>query len=253
MKSQLYLETQSEQNGTYIKDVYFTSPYKIMSPFKEGQHIDIMLMSASAGMLDGDCFQGKLVFGENSDVTYLSQSYEKVFRTKGSQTIKNVDIQVDSEAKVKYLPYPVIPFGGSDFLSETRVHLKEDAVFVYGDIFTCGRTGMGEYFQMKRYESKTKIYVEDKLVFADHTLIFPEKFHYNKLGMWNSYTHNGMLYLHMKSRKEEQELIETIREQFSKETGLFGVSACDSGIVVRVLAMSGEQIYDVFQKMAKLV
>lgn len=253
MKSQLYLETKSAQNGTYIKDVYFTSPYKIMSPFKEGNHIDIMLMSASAGLLDGDSFQGKLVFGENSDVTYLSQSYEKVFCTKGNQTVKILEIQVDSKAKVKYLPYPVIPFGGSDFLSETSVYLKEEAVFLYGDIFTCGRTGMGEYFQMKRYESKTKIYTENKLVFADHTFIFPEKFHYNNLGIWNTYTHNGMLYLHMESREKEKELMEMIRGKFSKEAGLLGVSTCDSGIVVRILAMSGEQIYDVFEKIAELV
>lgn len=253
MESRLYLETASAENGTYIKDVYFTSPYKIMSPFKEGRHMDVMQMSASAGLLDGDCFQGEFVFGANSDVTYLSQSYEKVFRTKNRQAVKKIDMQVDSGAKVKYLPYPVIPFGGSDFLSETTVHMKENITFLYGDIFTCGRTGMGEYFQMKRYESTTKIYIENRLVFADHTLIFPEKFHYNTLGMWNSYTHNGMLYIHVQNTKREQELVETIREKFTEGKWLLGVSTCHQGIVVRVLSMSGEQIYNIFQSIGRLV
>ena len=41
-----------------------------------------------AGLLDGDTFQGKMVFGQNSDVTFLSQSYEKVFCTKGNGVVK---------------------------------------------------------------------------------------------------------------------------------------------------------------------
>lgn len=252
MESQLYLETEVKQNKTYIKDVYFTSPYKIMSPFRTESHIDVMLMSASAGLLDGDTFQGEMVFGQNSDVTFLSQSYEKVFCTKGNGVVKKMSIQVDENAKVKYLPYPVIPFRGSDFQSETKVNLKKDAVFLYGDIFTCGRTGMGEYFKMKRYESKTQISVEGKLVFADHTLILPQSFQYRSLGKWSSYTHNGMLYIHMETKEQEQRLIETIRNKLQKKV-FFGVSAYESGIVVRILSMSGEEIYRIFQEIADMV
>lgn len=247
MESRLYLETAVKQERTYIKDMYFTSPYKIMSPFAEENHIDIVLMSASAGLLSGDSFVGELKFLEGSDVTYLSQSYEKVFCKKQLPATKKITMEVGSGARVKYLPYPMIPFAGSDFSMETSVNLKADATFVYGDIFTCGRTGMGEYFQMECYESRAKIYVEEKLAFADHTLICPKKFHYSTLGMWNQYTHNGILYVHIPDKNKELEIVEEVRKNLVMEQGIWGISECCKGIAVRILAMSGEEIYGAFQ------
>lgn len=253
MNSRLYLETEAKDGRTDIKDVFFSAPYKVMSPFQEGDGIQIMQMSASAGLLDGDTFTGEFCFGEHSVVTYLSQSYEKIFCSKGHPTKKEVSIEIKSGAKVKYLPYPVIPFGGSDFLNETVVHMKRDAIFLYGDVFTCGRTGMGEYFQMKRFDSRMKVYLEDKIVFADHTRIEPQRFCYQNLGMWHHYTHNGMLYIYLGDEEKEKKLIEEIRERFQRGDWLLGATSCESGVMVRILSMSGEQIYQMFKKIADMV
>lgn len=35
MNSRLYLETEVRDKKTYIKDVFFKAPYKIMSPFTD--------------------------------------------------------------------------------------------------------------------------------------------------------------------------------------------------------------------------
>lgn len=63
MNSRLYLETEVRDKKTYIKDVFFKAPYKIMSPFTDEKTggIQIMLMSASAGLLAGDTFESDLV------------------------------------------------------------------------------------------------------------------------------------------------------------------------------------------------
>lgn len=89
-------------------------------------------------------------------------------------------MDIKEGAKVKYFPYPVIPFQNSKYHADNEIMLSKDATLVYSDIFTCGRVGMGERFKMKSYRSKTKIYIEDQLVFADHTYICPQKFHYQK-------------------------------------------------------------------------
>lgn len=253
MESRLFLETNVLHGRTNIKDIYFTSPYKIMSPFVDGSHIEVMQMSASAGLLSGDTFLLDLKVGDYSDMTYTSQSYEKVFRTKGKKAEKKVTIEVGANAKLKYMPYPVIPFAQSDFKGENTIWLKSSSDFLYCDIFTCGRTGMGEYFQMKQYESRTKIYVEKELVFADHTMLDPEKFQYQTMGMWQNFTHNGMLYIYLARQEKEEELIEEIRKIGTMEDGQTGVTKCQKGIVVRTLAMSGDSIYQMFQKIAELI
>lgn len=250
MKSQLQLETQVKNGKTIIQDMYFTAPYKIMSPFYSGQEMEVMQMSATAGMLGGDEFHGEYLFGEGSCVSYTSQSYEKIFHTKGKRARRIQNIRAEKNAAVRFMPYPVIPFANSDYECETTVHLDETASFAYCDIFTCGRTGMGEYFQMKRYQSRTKVYVGNVPAFADHTLIDPERFCYNTMGMWGDYTHNGMLYLYS-HRKQPDILVEQVREMGESQDFLFGVSKCCMGVVVRVLGKRGDTIFHFFQRVSQ--
>ena len=101
MKSKLYLETEFSHNQTNIKTVEFSAPYKIMSPLKDGTHSDIMLMSASAGLLAGDSLTSEFVFNEQCDVNFISQSYEKVFCTEDRNVKKDTLITVQENAIAK--------------------------------------------------------------------------------------------------------------------------------------------------------
>lgn len=251
MESKLFLETVFSHGKTEIKDIYFTSPYKVMSPFVEGAHMELVQMSASAGMLSGDQFTLDMVFREHSDVTYLSQSYEKVFASKGEQTVKRMHMTVEEGARVCYMPYPMIPFAGSDFLGENQIHILKNASLLYCDIFSCGRVGMGEFFQMKCYRSRTKIWIENELVFADHTLLDPVHFCYQTMGMWDRYTHNGMLYFYVPNEKKEKQMVDWIRSQ--DQNGLLaGCTKCRKGVAVRVLGTRGDEIYEFFREIALL-
>lgn len=260
MKSELSLTTQFQYGRTMISDMYFTSPYKVMSPFTDGKHIEIMQMSASAGMLSGDVFDLRLQFLENSDVTYVSQSYDKVFQSKGEQTKKNVTIHVGANAKVRYMPYPMIPFSGCDFAADNQVYVDPTATFLYCDVFSCGRTGMGEFFEMKKYQSRTRIYlanelsdVPSELLFADHTLIDPAQFDYGTMGMWNSYTHNGLCYLYIPDREQETEILQQIRSLSKKTEILAGVTRGHKGIVIRMLSLRGEKIWSFLERVADFI
>ncbi len=249
MKSKLFLKIESDNDRTRISDMYFTPPYKIMSPFVKGKHIDIMQMCASAGLLGMDEVSMEILIGQDSDITYLSQSYEKVFDTKGKEVQKKLRMDIKEGAKVKYFPYPVIPFQNSKYHADNEIMLSKDATLVYSDIFTCGRVGMGERFKMKSYRSKTKIYIEDQLVFADHTYICPQKFHYQKMGMWREYTHNGFLYIYCPNEEKMHRILSKV-QKMTTEHMIFGVTRCCEGIGIRVLGNQGDQIFQFFQKIA---
>lgn len=253
MESRLHLATGFKGGRTVIEDMYFTPPYKIMSPFMDGAHMDVMLMSASAGMLGGDSFTFDFEFGEKSDVTILSQSYEKVFQAKNGVTKKNVRINAAARANIKYRPFPVIPFAGCDFEGNNTIKLAESARLIYIDVFSCGRVGMGEVFRMKRYRSITRVYVEDMLVFADHNLVLPNRFQYDKMGMWDKYTHSGLMYLYIPDKKEEGEVLAQIRSLSENTNCAVGASLALRGIAVRALAMSGDKIWRLFEKISDAV
>lgn len=232
---------------TEIEDAFYTSPYKVMHPFHNGKHSDIMMMAASAGLLGGDHFSLQLDFGESSDATFLSQSYEKVFNTDGKIASKDIDINVGADARVNYMPYPAIPFAGSNYQSTARVQIHPSATFYYTDIFTCGRTGMGEFFAMEKFQSKSRFYVGEHLAFADHTLIDPKKFDYTKIGFWGNYTHNGMFFAYSPEKEMLIQLKEKVREMGKNFDGVIGTSFGEKGLIIRALAMRGETIWDFFQ------
>lgn len=262
MESKIYLETGCEYGKTVIKDVYFSAPYKIMSPFYDGEHCDIVQMSSSAGILAGDRLEAELLIDRNSDVRYLSQSYEKVFDTKESSAEKRLILRCEENSSLVYMPYPVIPFQNSNFKSVTEVHLRRSAKFIYSDIFTCGRTGMGEYYRLKSFESRLKVYIDGRLDYADHTLIRPSDFDYKGMGMWGEYTHNGMLYIHLgesddmgtdeleKARGRLKEKIHDILQEHKKLLG--GVTLTERGILVRSLGYRGENIFQFHKTIAAI-
>jgi urease accessory protein len=94
--------------------------------------------------------------------------------------------------------------------------------------------------------------VGDKLVFADHTLIDPRKFDYAKIGFWQNYTHNGMMFVYCPKEGILDDLKKTIREKGKDVGGVTGVSHAGKGLVVRTLAMRGETIWDFFESVRNL-
>lgn len=246
MKSELHLKTHFVHGQTEVEDLYFTSPYKIMTPFVDGPRSEFMQMSASAGLLMGDEFDLLIEAGDQCQVSYISQSYDKVFNTKEGKAKKHVKMCVGKEASLSYMPYPIIPFAGSDYEADSEIRLTSSSTFLYCDIFSSGRTGMGESFQMKRFDNKTRIYLEDSLVFADHTLLDPEHVDYGKKGLWNGYTRNGMLYFYRPG--DLQEVVARIRQLTEKQEALVtGVTQCKTGIVLRVLGEQSDPIWRFFQ------
>jgi len=252
MQSTLRIKTRLRNGITEIEDAFFTSPYKVMHPFHNGKHSDIMMMAASAGLLGGDRFSLQLEFGEDSDVSFLSQSYEKVFNADGKTTSKEISINVGPRATVCYTPFPAIPFAESNYQCNATVQIDPTATFLYADIFTCGRTGMGEYFAMEKFQSKSHFYVGDQLVFADHTLIDPKKFNYHGIGFWQGYTHNGMMFIYSPHQDFLDLFKKNVRDLFPTLQGIAGITKTQKGLVLRALSMRGETIWKFFESVKKV-
>ena len=245
MDSELRLICDYRYEKTNIEDLYYTPPYKIMHPFMDGKKMELILMSSSAGLLAGDCFRCNIQVKDRAYLSFLSQSYEKIFDTLEKNASRSVFIQVGSKATLKYLPLPAIPFANSSFVANSEIHLEESSTLVYSEVFSCGRVGMGEKFKMRSFHSKTKVYVVDTLVFADNTLLSPIEMDYEKLGMWGEFSHSGMLYIYCPdSAESEQELISEIKDIYEKLNILAGVSKCKKGLLVRSLGHSGDELHN---------
>lgn len=243
MKSELTLKTEFKYGKTNLQDLFCTPPYRIMSPFMDGDVMEVCLMSSSAGLLAGDEFALTIDVGDDCNLRFVSQSYEKILNTKDDMANRILDVKVGENATLKYLPYPAIPFSGSSYSSINKIHLSENSSFVYSDIFSCGRVGMGEKYGLESFKSNTRIFVGEKIAFADNTVIVPKRINYEKIGLWGNCTHNGMLYMYSPQMEKLEEIVEKSRE-LSEECGIYaGSTFCAKGIVIRSLGYSGDELY----------
>ena len=251
MESRIFVQTARQNGRTQVEDMYFTAPYKIMRPLYSGGHTDLILMAASAGLLAGDSINAQYTFGDGSDVSIRTQGFEKVFNTGDGQARRHISIEAGENARVCFLPQPVIPFAGSDYRGSMTVNLQKNSRFLCADVFTCGRTGCGERFAMRRFENRLCVTRDGKPVFAEHTLVQPQARGYAGLGQWQDFTHQGVLYVYAPGK--EKEILGFARQKDILSDGIVGASRAVQGVCVRALAMSGDTLFRFFEQFEKLL
>ena len=139
--SKILLRAKAEDGKTFLEDVYFTAPFKIMRPFpRENGGIRVMQMAASAGIMEGDCQELEFDIGTGADLEFVSQSYDKIHEMKEGCARRTTKIRVHSGAAFCFHPQPTIPFKDSAFESRMEIHLDDEtSVFSMSEILSCGR------------------------------------------------------------------------------------------------------------------
>ncbi len=252
MNGELRLKTSLLHGKTVAEDIFFTPPFKLYSPFYEGDRASFISMCAAAGVLAGDSHCISLDIGEGCNVNFTDQGYQKLFDTQDGSSSQRVDITVGANAILKYLPHPVMTFGGCVHRAVNNVDISGDSRLVFGEIYCCGRTAMGEEFALERFSSRTEIRIDDRADFIDNTLIEPKKIPMRGLGFFEGFTHTGILYVYSSEREALYGAICSVCEKYSERV-LSACSRTERGLSVRALGTSGEDIYKIFGAIADMV
>ena len=229
--------TAEYRNGrTVIADTEFTAPLKIASPFYRDGCTEVMMMAASAGILDGDRYDIGITVKKNAHLRFTAQSYSKIFKAENTGAFQRVKINVESGGSLVYMPCPVIPFGESIFDTRTEVRLDKDSEFVMTDILSCGRTAMKERFEFTHYRSRTAVYAADRLCFLDNQRLVPGEKNLSGTGFFEKRSHIGMMYVY--GRQPDIPECERIEAA--------STSAAE-GICIRAAADSADEIWRYFR------
>ena len=240
----LRLKTGFDGTKTFAEDLFFTPPFKMYSPFYVGNSAKFISMCAAAGVLEGDENQIFLDIGNNCDVIFTDQGYQKLFNTNNGISSQYLKIKVGENASLKYLPHPIMTFGGCDHTAENIIDITSSSSLIFSEIYCCGRTAMGEEFALKRFSSRTEIKIDGKIDFIDRTLIEPQIFPEKNIGFFEGFTHTGIMYIFFPyETKMENILNENLCNSESMQAAY---SRTSKGLSVRVLGTSGEDIFEWF-------
>lgn len=230
---------------TSLADSSFDIPYKVVHYGSKllQDHLEIMLMCYSPGVMDGDSLQIQVHCAEKCEMKLFTQSFNKLHPMKsGARQLMN--IEVGEQAIFQYLPQPTIPFKDSIFDAENIIRLEKDAHLIWGDIISGGRIYSGERFEFSRIHNKTKVYHKGKLIFFDNQLMAPKKQPIEKILFFEGYTHQGtLLIVSEMARAFKQELDEVLTEQFVDMS--YGFTMCgENALLVRALGESGDAMHE---------
>lgn len=242
--SELYIRVKTDNGLTCLEDYYFTAPLKIAKPFyDEKKGIMIMIiMSASAGIMEGDRYRIRLELGAGARLALYGQSYTRIHRMPEGRAGQVNQFFLAAGAFLDYAPKPTIPYAGSSFQSFSECHLESGSAFLYSEIIACGRVRRGERFAFREYGNCSKVYYQGDLIFLDHQVLAPGCRDLEGIGCFEGYTHQATLAFFCDNFDDQ--LLERLFNILIKTNDIeFGLTKTNRfGLIVRILGSSADYL-----------
>lgn len=238
--SELRLVAQARGEKTVLADVAATMPFHVMHPFEVPTAelvgaagaaalapcaAEVMVMSASAGIMAGDLQRIDVTVGEGAVLRVTSQAFEKIHRMEeGRSASRETSLTVADGGYLDYSPQPMIPFADSSFSATTQVNLAGPAArFVYQEILSCGRAARGERFGYRSFINHVRVDVAARPVYLDNVVFDPATMPMEDLGLYEGFSHHGNLMLI--NCQVGEAAFTAARDYLRDETGVIGAAA----------------------------
>ncbi|MES2890533.1 MAG: urease accessory protein UreD [Bacteroidota bacterium] len=255
MKATLNIHAGLRQKSTILKSVFATTPYKLanITEDKQGQVLELMIMSNSPGILDGDQHAVQVELEAGTNIRLHTQSYQRLFNMQKSASL-SFSVNMAANSSFFYLPHPTVPHKASSFSITNNIRLAENCTLVFGEIITCGRKLNGEVFSFTKYTCQTQIFLHEKLVIKENLRLEPAAVNIYAVGQLEGFTHQATL-IYLRERSNIPALILQISELLLHEKGIvFGISEAPvSGLVCRFLGLKAEQLHDCLKRIGEFL
>lgn len=253
MKNRLTITSGFKNQRSYLKDTFFTPPFRVadISEHRSDPTLYLMVMSSSPGMLDGDDYDIDIVVEAGSRLQLQSQSYQRLFNMQRGAT-QQQRIQLHPGSAFTYVQHPVVPHENAIFKGKNHIEVADNCMLTFGEILTCGRKHSGEIFRYSSFHNITEIFHNGRLLVKDNLLLQPALVDMAAIGQMEGYTHQATL-LHVNTCTpitEEQVniLYELLGDEKAVSIGISNPSPCVLG--VRILGNGGEQLFSCLQRIA---
>lgn len=133
---------------TELVERYQRSPLQVIRPlYYDPSRPDlaiVLIMSAGAGMVQGDRFRIDATCAPGSALHLTTQGATKVMRMEHDYATSVVHLTAGAGSLLEYLPDPIIPAAGSRSYHRTRVTVGPGTTAIVGETIRAGRLAHGE-------------------------------------------------------------------------------------------------------------
>ncbi|MFB5610539.1 MAG: urease accessory protein UreD [Nitrosopumilaceae archaeon] len=242
------IELESDKNSkTFIKKLKTKSPILVQkalyNDFTNPDKAHIYLMSSAGGMLQGDILNIDIHAKENTNAFVTTQAATKIYKAENRDCRQYINIFVDKNSFLEFLPKQIIPHKDSKFLQEVSISFDNSSTLLYSEIISAGRIAHGEKFDFDSI--RMKFDCRDKkgnILFSESSKFEPK----NSKTKFDSLFGNQNLYctMYVISQKIDSDRLTKSIYDFFKTNSLIGCSQLpnNSGVVIRILSNSIDEI-----------
>lgn len=144
-------------------------PLLVQKPlYPEGQECcHAVIVHPPGGVVGGDELNISVRAGDGSHALLSTPGAAKWYRGNGYVSRQHVDIAVDKDAAIEWLPQESILFNSADVVFDNRVALQAGARYLGCEILCFGRTASGERFHQGRVRQRLSITLDGKPLFIE--------------------------------------------------------------------------------------
>jgi urease accessory protein len=157
------------QNQTQLIHAHHQAPLKIQRSFypEGGEICHSVILHTAGGVVGGDQLSSDIYLQDHSQVLITTAAASKIYRSNGHQATQNIQIKLDSNSCLEWLPQETIIFNDANYHQNIRVELAENATFMGWEITRFGRSARGEKFVSGNFRSHTEIWRLGKPLWID--------------------------------------------------------------------------------------
>ena len=258
----LKLERDYATGKTVIKEQYCRVPLFMQRALYLEDTLPAMaylyIISPSGGILQGDRYRTDITLGKSALAHITTQGATRVYKMESSYGTHLVNIKVEEEAYLEYIPDQIIPFRNSRFYQEVELIIHEKGTMIYSEIIVSGRVASGEKFQYDICYIKTVArYQSGKPRFIDIVKLDPRKEDMTVDGILGNFQVLGTIYI-ITRKQYVKELLYEINEKIKEFEIKVKISGGTSflpdgqGIIVRLLGKTAGDVKNLIFEVVRL-
>jgi urease accessory protein len=214
----------------------------------------IYIMSSAGGILQGDKLKIDIIARKKTNAYITTQAATKIYKSENQYALQQIDVLLEKDSYLEFLPKQIIPHKSAQFKQEVNFTIDDDATLLYSETISAGRIAHGEKFDFESLIFRLNAYDSSKkILFSEAINIEPQ----NKKEEFEKLFGNNILYssIYIISKASNSENLDSHIFQILKTKPIMSCSQLpnNSGIVVRILSNSNDEISDVISEIKQLV
>jgi len=168
-QAKLRLGFNADFGTTRLMDRWHSGPLRVQKAlYPEGSLVcHAIIVHPPGGVVGGDALDVEIKVGSDAHAVITTPGAAKWYKANGKSSKQSVQIQLDANASMEWLPQEAIFFDAANVQLSQAIRLAKGARYIASDIVCLGRSASGETFNTGRITQRSTIHRDGKLIWFE--------------------------------------------------------------------------------------